>query len=258
MRVSLHHRRPAVHAAGPRVRRGWSAHGGETLIELLIAIVLMGVAFAAILNGMVGSARIAKNNQEATRANTLLSAVADRLLDPKEFPYRPCAAANNGFGPANSGDTQWAGPAASAAPYGQDLSGGPVAPLRPTGWRVRIKDIRYLLGPDYFGHAPNKSFAPNADNVIVPQWSSIDSSGLDMNDERPWGNPGFYKCFDLKSMYPADPSALPRDGGMQQLKLVVEKPDGAGGYVAVDQMVVTKRDQRCPTTNYSNADRGPC
>ena len=54
MRVSLHHRRPAVHSAEPRVRHAWSAHGGETLIELLIAIVLMGVAFAAMFSKVQG------------------------------------------------------------------------------------------------------------------------------------------------------------------------------------------------------------
>ncbi|WP_421122045.1 hypothetical protein ACE2AJ_10760 [Aquihabitans daechungensis] len=161
--------------------------------------------------------------------------------------YRPCGAANNGVPDDNNGDSQWNGPWASYPGYTPRTE----ASMLPATWRVRIKDARYLLGPDFFNRSPNASFGPNDDNVIVPQWSA-------------WGATGFNRCADLKSMnLTSEQVAMgmqQRDGGLQQLRLVVEKPDGTGphSYEIIDELVVTKRDQRCPPTNYSNADRGPC
>lgn len=243
MRVALQPRRHPVRRSEQGKGRAPMEQAGETLIEVMISVLLMSVAFSAILTGMIGSARIASKNQELTRANVVLSAAADRLLEPTgAFKYRPCGAANNGVAATNNGDTQWQLPWASYQGYTPQAESA----LLPAGWRVRIKDVRYLLGPDYFNRAPNASFGPNADNVLVPQWSA-------------WGKDGFYRCADLKSMNPATPT-MQRDGGLQQIRLVVEKPDGSdpNSYKEIDQIVVTKRDQRCPPDNYANADRGPC
>ena len=241
MRVTLHPR--SSKRRPERVpRSALTAQGGETLIEIMVAVVLMAVAFTAILQGMSQSALVAKRNQELTRANVLLSAAADRLLDPKEYVYIPCAPANNGNSAQNNFDTQWAD--AWNAAGGKGYKPVPEQPLLPTGWRVRIKDMRYLLGPNVRNAAPNASFANNQDNVLEPQWSS-------------WGPSGMYQCFDLRST--VNPS-IARDGGLQQIRLVVEKPDGThpNSYATVDEQIVTKRDQRCPPLNFANADRGPC
>jgi type II secretory pathway pseudopilin PulG len=233
---------------------------GETLIEVLIAVALMGIAFSTILGGMITSSRIARMNQEATRANQVLSAAADRLLDPIATKYLPCAAANNGSLNDNNGNDEWY----YAWQYGLDGAAGskwayvPSSPdrLLPDTWRVRITNIRYLLGPDVRNRPPNVSFELNGagggdpdGNPMVPKWSDWGA-----------GSGGWGRCLDLRSMYPTTPGALRRDGGLQQIKIAVEKPDGGGahGYLTVDEITVTKRDQRCPATNYSNADRGPC
>ncbi len=251
MRFSFHPRRPRVCPADPGRTRTGGPETGETLLEILVAVALMGMAFTAILSGMITSARIAKDNQEASRANQVLSATADRLLEPiGAYRYRPCAAANDGVPDNNNGNTDWNHPWASYAGYVPEAPTG----LLPSTWRVRITDIRYLLGPDvsasFLSNEAGDASDPDG-NVDVPQWSS-------------WGPAGFYRCADIKSMNLTSEQAaagvLQRDGGLQQIKIVVEKPDGGGahGFLKVDEIVVTKRDQRCPTTNYSNADRGPC
>lgn len=249
MRLALHPRRHPVRRSEQASGRALASSAGETLIEVMISVVLMALAFSAILTGMIGSSRIARKNQELTRANVVLSAAADRLLEPTgTYKYKPCAAANNGIASVNNGDTDWQLPWASQVGY----TPIPEMPLLPAGWRVRIKDMRYLLGPDYRTPASSsspgspESFVPNPDNVLVPKWSS-------------WGSAGFYKCFDLDSMV-RPKGGIARDGGLQQIKLVVEKNDGSdpNSYQAIDEIIVTKRDQRCPPDNYANADRGPC
>lgn len=245
MNIGLQRRTPEVVVDHSAPGRQLGAQVGETLMEVLIAIVLMTVAFSTILTGMMTSTKIAQKNQERTRANVVLTAAAERLLEPRgTFAYKPCAAANNGIADDNNYDDSWNAPWASYPGYTPAAEGA----LLPSGWRVRITDMRYLLGPNYLG--VGKAFAPNADNVLVPQWSS-------------WGTAGFYKCADLAGMNEpllSQRGGQYRDGGLQQIKLAVEKPDGTGphSYATVDEIILTKRDQRCPITNYSNADRGPC
>ncbi|MDA5280899.1 type II secretion system protein [Streptomyces sp. Isolate_45] len=75
-------RRPA---RGPQRRRG---EEGETLIEVLVAVVLMGVAFAAILGGM-GTALISSvTQQKLTSADSVIRSAAERVVSD---PYVSCA-----------------------------------------------------------------------------------------------------------------------------------------------------------------------
>ncbi|MFF3213422.1 prepilin-type N-terminal cleavage/methylation domain-containing protein [Streptomyces sp. NPDC002886] len=69
----------------PRHRRG---EEGETLIEVLVAVVLMGVAFVAILGGM-GTAMISSVTQEkVTGADSVIRSAAEKVVSD---PYVSCA-----------------------------------------------------------------------------------------------------------------------------------------------------------------------
>ncbi|MET7290415.1 type II secretion system protein [Streptomyces sp. NPDC005573] len=73
---------PARH---PRRRRG---EEGETLVEVLVAVVLMGVAFVAILGG-IGTAIISSLTQaKVTSADSFIRSAAERVVSD---PYVSCA-----------------------------------------------------------------------------------------------------------------------------------------------------------------------
>ncbi|MFE2327120.1 prepilin-type N-terminal cleavage/methylation domain-containing protein [Streptomyces sp. NPDC059385] len=75
---------------GPARRRPRRPRGeeGETLIEVLVAVVLMGVAFVAILGGM-GTAIISSvTQQKVTGADSVVRSAAEKVLSA---PYVSCA-----------------------------------------------------------------------------------------------------------------------------------------------------------------------
>ena len=65
---------------------------GETLLELLVTVAIMGTAFVGILAG-IGMTFVATDShrQDAT-AETVLRSYAERLEDPAGVPYVNCAA----------------------------------------------------------------------------------------------------------------------------------------------------------------------
>ncbi len=94
------------------------AERGETLIELLVTVVIMGLAFGAILAGVgIAIASSDSHRQEAT-AEGVLRSYAERLTDSKDVPYVPCAS-----------------PGDYANVPGFDV---------PSGWTVSITNIAYL------------------------------------------------------------------------------------------------------------------
>lgn len=206
--------------------RGGLAEAGETLLEVLFSVMLMGVAFTAILGGMFTSARVAKLNQEKTRASVALQAYAERLLQPVgNTAYRPCAPSDTA--PENQRN--------SIQPYPNVAQYATLPP----NWRVRVTRIDYLREPPFVPLPSSTRKEPNYPPVYAGPSPPTD-----------WD-----ACYALPSMS----QNPPRDNGLQLITVTVEKPDGggAGGYLPVDSVVITKRDQRCPT-NLDNADQGPC
>lgn len=93
------------HVAEPE--RGCSVPGrrserGETLIEVLTMVVLMGVGFAAIFGGMMTVSRVNDLNKKRTQASNAVQAWAEGLQQPatsltgspsNPYTYKPCATA---------------------------------------------------------------------------------------------------------------------------------------------------------------------
>lgn len=204
---------------------------GETLLEVLFSVLLMAVGFSAILGGMFASAKVAKFNSERTRASVALQSYAERILQPvgsSPTTYKNCAAVL-GTDPTLE---------SSFGTYGPGAQFGTV----PTGWRVRVSRIAYLRNPAFVGSATKEPNFP----VLNSSYNQV-SAG--------------YACANLPSMNP--PPTVPptpvSDGGLQLITIVVEKPDGGGGFLPVDSVTVTKRDQRCPANAAAaSADLGPC
>ncbi|GAA2663722.1 type II secretion system protein [Streptomyces lunalinharesii] len=69
----------------PRRRRG---EEGETLIEVLVAVVLIGVAFVTIIGG-IGTALISSvTQQKVTSADSVIRSAAEKVVSD---PYVSCA-----------------------------------------------------------------------------------------------------------------------------------------------------------------------
>ena len=70
-------------------------HGeaGTTLVESLIATVILGIGVAAILTGLLAFIRTSNRNDAAARANAVLMSAAEALRDSARTPYvATCAA----------------------------------------------------------------------------------------------------------------------------------------------------------------------
>ncbi len=60
-------------------RRG---EAGETLIEILTTVVVMGLGFTALLGGIFGAVKVAQSNQDKTKASITVQAWAEGLQQP--------------------------------------------------------------------------------------------------------------------------------------------------------------------------------
>lgn len=225
MRIALRHTRPAPCPSGP----GSARHErGESLIEVLGTVVLMGLGFVALLNGIFTVVKISDINQQRTQGSIAVQAWAEALLQPaKEIP--PVTISNQ----VPQIDFTTYEPCAIPGTYGApSFSNGTL----PRDWTATMT-IRYLVG--YSGTTPVWSsnvgdcytimFAPGHDGYTTAP------NGVLMN--------------------------YPRDMGMQELTLKVDSGarshGGATGERVADTLTIIKRDQRCPGT-FDNADLGPC
>lgn len=98
--IFRHVDRPAAPGLHPGSRRD----RGETLIELLVMIVLMGVGFTAIFTGLIAVSRVNSLNQKRTQASSAIQAWAEGLQQPASsltgsaadpYTYVPCAFADS-------------------------------------------------------------------------------------------------------------------------------------------------------------------
>ena len=61
---------------------------GETLVEVLVALVIIGIAFTAIIGGVFTSIVSASTQRDRTRATVVLAAAAETV---NSATYAPCA-----------------------------------------------------------------------------------------------------------------------------------------------------------------------
>jgi prepilin-type N-terminal cleavage/methylation domain-containing protein len=64
---------------------------GFTLVELMITIVIVGVAFAALLDGLVTSITVSTLHRNEATADAVARSAAEWVKDPIQNPYQPCA-----------------------------------------------------------------------------------------------------------------------------------------------------------------------
>ena len=78
--------------AAPSPRRRFDGQAGETLMELLATIVLMGVGVLGILGALFTLVKVSDQVQQSSRANLGAHGSAEWLKNPiGDFRYQPCA-----------------------------------------------------------------------------------------------------------------------------------------------------------------------
>lgn len=97
-----------AHRASARPLRSAGPEGpgerGETLIEMMVVIVVMGLGIVAILTGLLGLTRVTDSTAQMTRANLAAQSYAEQLKQPvlssaATTSYKPCATAAGGANP---------------------------------------------------------------------------------------------------------------------------------------------------------------
>lgn len=207
---------------------------GETLIEIMFTVVMLGTGFVVILSAIFTATNISDRNQQRTKASISVQAFAESLLQPafpppasppgNYFPqvsynYQPCAAWSGAYGVVDTG------------------SG-----LLPQGYTATITKIRYVT-VDGTGKPIYNSNGPVFTNAA---WNEATSTGYC------YGNA--YRSKTVKDIS-GNPQPMFIDGGLQEITVRIDS--GPRNDRVIDTLVVVKRDQRCPGT-YDNADLGPC
>ncbi|MFN8017441.1 MAG: prepilin-type N-terminal cleavage/methylation domain-containing protein [Acidimicrobiales bacterium] len=80
--MTLSHRRPTVHAA--------RSERGETLIELMATVVLMGIGIVAIVGALIGVMQTSSHHRRTTRAGNETVNVVEYI---RKQSYQTCATA---------------------------------------------------------------------------------------------------------------------------------------------------------------------
>ncbi len=84
----------------------------------MVTVAIMGIAFVAILTGVAIAISASDSHRQEATGEGIVRSFAERVIDPKDTPYVPCASA---------GDYQ--------DPSGFEL---------PAGWSASITSVAYL------------------------------------------------------------------------------------------------------------------
>ena len=68
---------------------------GETLLEILVSVTIMGIAFVAIIAGIGTTLLSSDIHRQNATAEAVVRTYAERLLDPVDVPYVDCATTSN-------------------------------------------------------------------------------------------------------------------------------------------------------------------
>jgi len=148
--MSIAHVRPAsaVRPAGRRRERG------ETLIEMLATVLLMGIGFSAILGGLFTVSSTATTNQRRTMVSNSLQTWAEFLEQP--VGVIP-SVTSPGYSPYTYVDCAILG-----------AGGQYVVPsgLVPSGWTATMK-VRYLTGFSGSGATKTANYQPDRNTCFT-------------------------------------------------------------------------------------------
>ena len=79
------------HAAPARATGDARGDGGYTLIEILIAVLIMGLVFGTILAGMATAITVTHDNRQRADADRVGRILAEKIKSPDLYVYKPCA-----------------------------------------------------------------------------------------------------------------------------------------------------------------------
>jgi Tfp pilus assembly protein PilV len=103
---------------------------GETLVELLVTVVVLGTCIVSLLLGVATAVSSSDTHRQDSTGEGVLRSFAERLTDPRDVPYQNCA----GVG------TYPIAPAGFSAP---------------SGWTISITGVSYLQTDNsYSGSCP--------------------------------------------------------------------------------------------------------
>lgn len=131
-----------------RPRRLLAGDAGLTLVELLLTISIMGIAFLAILGGMGTSILTSDIHRKQATGQTLLTSFAEAV---KEAAYVDCAQASDyqssftapaGYGATVTAVAYWLPPPSPQAPPGFGATCPPDTRLQQVSLEIRSTDGR--------------------------------------------------------------------------------------------------------------------
>ncbi len=118
--------------ASARWARRARGEDGETLLELLVTVTIMGIAFVAILAGVAVAITASDSLRDEAVAEGVVRNYAERVADPDDVPYVDCAPTS-----------------AYATPPGFAV---------PAGWSASVTAVAYWQGnnpPTFGGSCPS-------------------------------------------------------------------------------------------------------
>src|SRR5262245_7635352 len=83
---------------------------GETLIEVLITMIILGGAIAALVGGISTTVLLSSRHRDLATANALLRSYAEAIKENARTGYQPCATTYNNLTGRYVQPTGWATP----------------------------------------------------------------------------------------------------------------------------------------------------
>ena len=128
---------------------------GETLVELLVTVVIMGSAIVALVAGVATAIASSDTHRQDATAEGVLRAFAERTVDPRDVPYVDCA---------------------TTASY----STTPTGFTAPSGWSLSITGVSYLQADkSYSGACPSPDLG--AQQITLRAVSPHTKNGADQS-----------------------------------------------------------------------------
>jgi prepilin-type N-terminal cleavage/methylation domain-containing protein len=180
--VTLAHQRSSGLGPARAARRG---ERGETLPEVLVTVVLLGIGFTGILGALLTSTTIARQNAERTRATAAAQIFGEAAVAPVVDFDGP-----EGPNPGIDNYIDCAVPASYTRTLPTDPTGAAPGQRPFEGYSVEVVSVQFL------NWGPAATFPTGFDSFGVPQWL----------------NPGDACVFTQNS-----------DGGLQRLRIEVKR-----------------------------------